>query len=428
MIMANRTIKPNTRKEPLSKKKVVSIRKTTKSTKKLDVQLKVSCASGSETTVDVSLKIRKSKVITFAEAHFDCPSPNCNYVISRYRNLFDHFADHCQPEGFERFRWWCDTCQIPRFWLMGSDLVRHRQVVHNLLDSAWPEDLTFPSNFLSWMSVPEGFNTDKLLEHNVKFFGNKKNIDEWEEEVELYQHYDGKGAHTVIFQRPDREGVSKRKRDNADRVYGTKKRPSKSKKNLKVVAITESDGATDMVVAGDDDMNVSVDVLEVSFGEECANEVMNVVVDNVVGEAIPDKSSIEKLISTSGFEIEDHGYVKHLLDVQETNVRELRARNDKIAELEKMLEVVKASSKKAIAAATSACDLRVHNIGLVARAEIDAMADAYVAVQPTVLSEVITLLQSAAVMSVPKRTDEAHKISQSAIANLDKAMSTESSE
>ena len=95
--MANRTIKPNARKESLSKKKVVSIRKTTKSMKKLDVQLKVSCASGSETTVGVSLKIRKSKVITNAEAHFYCPTPTCNYVISRYRNLFDHFADHCQP-------------------------------------------------------------------------------------------------------------------------------------------------------------------------------------------------------------------------------------------------------------------------------------------------------------------------------------------
>ena len=83
LIMANKTIKPNTRKEPLSKKKVVSIRKTTKSTKKLDAQLKVSSTSSSETTVDVSLKIRKSKVITFAEACFNCPSPKCNYVVSR---------------------------------------------------------------------------------------------------------------------------------------------------------------------------------------------------------------------------------------------------------------------------------------------------------------------------------------------------------
>ena len=116
--------------------------------------------------------------------------------------------------------------------------------------------------------------------------------------MELYEHYGGKGVHTVVFQRPDREGVSVRKRDNANRVYGTKKRPSKSKKSLKVVAVTESDGATDMVVVGDDDVNVSVDVLEVSFSEECANEVISVVVDNVVGEVIPDKSSDKDLSST----------------------------------------------------------------------------------------------------------------------------------
>ena len=165
---------------------------------------------------------------------------------------------------------------------MGCDLVRHRQVYHGLEDSEWPENLEFPSNFLSWKSVPEDFNTDELLEHNMKFFGNQKNIDQWEEEVTVYRHYKVKGAHTVIFQRPDRDGVSKRKRENANRVYGTKKRASRSKKNLKVVAVTESDRATDM--AGDDDMDVSVDVLGMSLGQDCAKEMMNVVMDKVNSE------------------------------------------------------------------------------------------------------------------------------------------------
>ena len=60
--MAKKTTKPKnveiTCKESLSKKKLVSIRKCTKSTKKLDAQLKAGCASSSETTVDVSLKMR----------------------------------------------------------------------------------------------------------------------------------------------------------------------------------------------------------------------------------------------------------------------------------------------------------------------------------------------------------------------------------
>ena len=77
--------------------------------------------------------------------------------------------------GYKRFRWWCDTCVIPRYWLMGSDLVRHRQEIHYLKEADWPADLSFPHNFLSWMSVPETFDSSELLEHNVKFFGGKKN-------------------------------------------------------------------------------------------------------------------------------------------------------------------------------------------------------------------------------------------------------------
>ena len=104
----------------------------------------------------------------------------------------------------------------------------------------------------------------------------------------------------------------------------------------------------------------------------------------------------------------------------------MSARDDKIAELEKMLEEVKASSKKAIADERSACNLRVYNIGKVARAGIDEMVEAYVSVQPSALSEVMEQLKTAATMSFVKRRDEILEgnIYQSAITNLDKAMST----
>ena len=57
---------------------------------------------------------------------------------------------------------------------------------------------------------------------------------------------------------------------NADRTYGTKKRASKSKKVLKVTVttVTESDGVTDIVMAGDDDVSVTVHELSRSFSEE----------------------------------------------------------------------------------------------------------------------------------------------------------------
>ena len=78
----------------------------------------------------------------------------------------------------------------------------------------------------------------------------------------------------------------------------------------------------------------------------------------------------------------------------------------------------------------SACDLRVYNIGKVARAGVDAMVEAYVAVQPSALSEVMALLQTASNVSVAKRRDEILEVNifQAAITNPDKAMSTESNE
>ena len=103
-------------------------------------------------------------------------------------------------------------------------------------------------------------------------------------------------------------------------------------------------------------------------------------------------------------------------------VGKLNAKDDRIAELEKMLEDVKASSKKAIAAERSACDLRVYNRG------IDAMVEAYVKVQPTALSEVMEQLQMAATVSLTKRREEilGGNVYMSTIANLDEAMSTNS--
>ena len=78
-------------KETLSKKlskKSVIVRKSTQSgvgksrlkseTKKLDTKLKAVGAIGSESKIDVTLKVRKSKVVTNAEARFNCPSADCD--------------------------------------------------------------------------------------------------------------------------------------------------------------------------------------------------------------------------------------------------------------------------------------------------------------------------------------------------------------
>ena len=64
---------------------------------------------------------------------------------------------------------------------------------------------------------------------------------------------------------------------------------------------------------------------------------------------------------------------------------------------------------------------------MVGRAQIDVMAEAYVAVQPTILSEVITLLTTASAVSVCKRAEDVFNIKKLAIENLDNAMSRETS-
>ena len=112
--------------------------------KKLEVKLKAVVDIESVTTIDVTEKVRKKKVDTHSEARFRCPIIGCKQKgpIIRYRTLFDHFADCCKPEGYQNFRWWCNKCAVPRYWLMGTDLVRHGQDYHNL--GEWPTDERFP--------------------------------------------------------------------------------------------------------------------------------------------------------------------------------------------------------------------------------------------------------------------------------------------
>ena len=246
--------------------------------------------------------------------------------------------------------------------------MRHRQEIHYLTDEDWPADLTFPHNFLSWRAVPATFDSSELLEHNVKFFGGKKHKDAWNEEVRLLRE---EKINRIVFTRPDRGGdLSARKRLNADRFYGTKKRASKSKKVLKVTTIMENDGVTDIVMADANDVIVSEHDLNQSFSENFVDDVIGVVVDeseNVVVNksksvlvnksesvvddivvvkvvvSVPDKSSDKELSSSVNLNFEESQYVKYLLGKQELEFIEmLKAKDARILELEQLLEAEKA--------------------------------------------------------------------------------------
>ena len=71
-----------------------------------------------------------------------------------------------------------DLCQIPRFWSKGTDLVRHKQVMH-LMDE-------FPA-ILSYCPKPMGFHPGgELLEFSVKKFGLVWQRQKWFDEVAAY--------------------------------------------------------------------------------------------------------------------------------------------------------------------------------------------------------------------------------------------------
>ena len=146
-------------------------------------------------------KKKKVKVGTHAETNFDCPNPECKAVLTRYRTLFDHFASaSCQPKDWEKFGWWCNECEMPRFWLNGTDLVRHKQDYHGI--DNFPE-------MLSWKVKPDGFQEDELLEFNVKDFGFLWQKRHWGAEVAKFKDT---GIHEVIFKHPARKPETLRKR------------------------------------------------------------------------------------------------------------------------------------------------------------------------------------------------------------------------
>ena len=222
-------IKPKNCKERLSKKKEISHRKSSKSTKNVKINLKVDVSVNSDVAVMVKFR-NNTKRTTWSEAAFECPNPDCPLIVKRYRNLFNHFADKCEWNGYEDFEWWCSTCDIPRYWAGGSELVRHMQSYHGLTESNWPEDGSFPDSFLSFRGASEGFNRMDLLEHNKQFFGSKKQTDSWKKEV---THYKTTGVHTEFYKRPDVGCESKKKLLAGGRTYGIKKRPSRSKDSKK---------------------------------------------------------------------------------------------------------------------------------------------------------------------------------------------------
>ena len=340
--MVNKVIKPNTCKE-LTKKNGVSIRNSTSSAKSLksNINLKVNVSNNSEVAVDVSFKFKNiKKVSLWAEASFKCPNPKCSLTVHRYRNLFNHFADKCGYLGFEKFQWWCSDCRIPRFWVGGSDLIRHKQDFHSMGPKEWPTNGDFPVEYLSFKAAPEDFDPLELLEHNKLFFGTRVASEAWNKEV-MDSQYLVDGTHEMIYKRPDGGKESERKMRACDRVYGTM-RASRSKDNVKAV----KDAAS---------LDVAKEMFEIAFKM-----------------AMSHISLSKKLVWCN---IGDEwgwvtAYAAHLVGVNDIVHRaEVKSKDAEIARLMKVISDKERTHKKEMKKVTSVCDKRMKEINELAHTQ-----------------------------------------------------------
>ena len=376
--MVNKVIKPKICKEILSKKKEISLRKSSCSTKKVKINMQVDISTNSEVAIDVAVKFRNNKkVSTWSEATFECPNPDCDLTVGRYRTLFDHFADKCKYSGFENFQWWCQTCQIPRYWVGGSDLVRHMQVYHGLADSNWPKNGKFPSRFLSFRSVTESFDPMDLLEHNKQFFGNKKHSDLWEQEVRQFKK-SVDGIHSIVYERPDRGCESERKREAGGRSYGTKPRPSRSKKNKELILQTE-----------------------------IAKEMLEIVLENVIH-----PKPVKLLLCQIGNDSEwVSSRAAHLVGLNDIAHRDaliakdaaLKAKDFEIEYLMGLITDMRSAQSEKIKKVSLACDERVKQANDLALTQVPIFALSLVERQSLLMREFITTTHNGLVEAIDER-------------------------
>ena len=121
----------------------------------------------------------KAKIGTHAEQKFTCPFAGCKIQLPRYPAMFKHFGKVCRRGGFKTLSFWCNLRQIPKFWDKGTDLVRHKHVMHKIFD--------FPA-MLSYCTKPTGWAGEKL-EFSVKKFGGVKQRQQWWAGVDAYAKF-----------------------------------------------------------------------------------------------------------------------------------------------------------------------------------------------------------------------------------------------
>ena len=232
-------------------------------------------------------------------------------------------------------------CSIPRFWVGGADLIKHRQEYHSMGPDDWPTDGSFPSEYLSFKAVPEDFNPLELLEHNKLFFGTREASDAWCEEVKGSKDKID-GTHEMVYKRPDVGIESKRKLRACEVVYGTI-RASRSVKAVTNVAAVEFAG--EMI-----ELILNMTIFNISLSEEFTKKLVWCDIGGELGEVT--------------------AYAAHLVGLNEMVHREkVKSRDAEIKRLMNIISDKERSHKKEMEKVTSVCDKRLKEIGDLAHAQ-----------------------------------------------------------
>ena len=227
--------------------------------------------------------------------------------------------------------------------------------------------------------MSKDFDSDELLEHNVKFFGAQKHKASWKTEVNYFRR---EKVHKVFFPRPERDNgeISNRKLKYATRVYGTKKRVSKTKEVLEVPAVIVNDSDTDIVMteASDDEED------EHNVSNAACSDVVDDVLEDVMNKSTDVVDDVLEDVMNKSTDVVEHvledvlcrstQYVLHVLDKKDVEILRL---------------------KKLLASERIANQRKVEEACEVARSGLDGMVARFGNLHPTMLATVYSQLQQA---------------------------------
>ena len=205
-------------------------------------------------------------------------------------------------------------------------------------------------------------------------------------------------THTIVYKRPDKGSESDRKLESGGRTYGTKKRPSRSKK--------------------------SVALIKVNASKECAGEMLEAVLDMVISHISLSKKLVWCEIG------DDYGwasdYAAYLVGVNDiAHGVEVKSKDTEIARLLQVISDMEGAHKKEIKKMYSVCEKRVKHMGDLAQTQVERFAGSLVNNQPYLMEQFITASNTAIVVAIDEREKDTSTIRRLASETFSQVMASD---